>query len=91
MESNNLVNEDLMKVTTGRFMLSLALLFVLVILLSFYHCDHLVLERESGSMCFSCICLFILHALRFVLLLFLLLSWVNKRKCFQNKVFSSPN
>ena len=33
---------------TGRFMLSIALLFVLVFFfLSFYHCDHLAWGRES--------------------------------------------
>ena len=32
---------------------------------SFKHCDHLAWGRESWSICFSCICLFILHAVIF--------------------------
>ena len=34
-------------------------------------------ERKSWSMCFSCICLFILHVLTFVLFLYLLVSEVT--------------
>ena len=44
---------------------------------SFYHCDHLASERESWSLCFSCNCLFILHTLIVILLLFLLVSGVG--------------
>ena len=47
------------------------MLFVLVfvfILVMFDYCVHLALERESWSMCFSCIRLFILHVLNFSVL-----------------------
>ena len=57
--------------STGRFNLSLALLFVLVFL---RHCDHLAWGTESWSMCFLSIWLFVLHALIFILFLFLLVS-----------------
>ena len=33
-----------------------------------YHCDHLAWGRENLSICFSCICMFILHPLLFVFL-----------------------
>ena len=41
--------------TMMRFMVSLALLFVLMGFSPVYNCDHLALGRESGSLCFSCI------------------------------------
>ena len=37
------------------FMVSLALLFVLMGFSPVYNCDHLALGRESGSLGFSCI------------------------------------
>ena len=49
--------------TSGRSVLSHALLFVYAFLFSpTKHCDHLAWGRQSWSMCFSCICLFILLA-----------------------------
>ena len=45
-------------------MFGLALLFVCVFLLSFYHFDHLAKGRGSwSSMCLSCICLLAMHML----------------------------
>ena len=67
----------LFSVATGLFMSNLALLFVLVFFQSFYHWDHLAWEREGWFMSFSCICLFILHVLMFVLFPFLLVSEVG--------------
>ena len=46
-----------MDFTTGRFMLSLAFLFILVFLWvfsPFQHCDHLAWGRDSWSICFCC-------------------------------------
>ena len=54
-------------------------LFVLVFLHSFLHCDHLAWGRGHWFVCFSCICLFVLYVLVFVIFLFLLVSglgWV---------------
>ena len=64
--------------TTGRFMFSLASLFALVF---FHSCYHLTWGRESWSMCFSCICFFILHALIAVLFLFLVVSGIGCGNC----------
>ena len=44
-------------------MFGLALLFVCVFLLSFYHFDHLAWGRRSWSLCLSCICLLSMHTL----------------------------
>ena len=44
-------------------MFGLALLFVYVFLLSFYHFDHLAWGRGSWSLCLSCICLLAIHTL----------------------------
>ena len=53
------------------------MLFVLVFLHSFQQCHHLAWGRGSCSVCFSCICLFVLNVLVFVIFLFLLLSGVG--------------
>ena len=57
--------------TTGRFIFSLfscvLVSFVSIVVTSLWE------ERESWFMCFSCICLFILHALMFVLFVFFLM------------------
>ena len=60
----------------GRFMFSIALLFVLVFQ-SCKHFDHLAWGRGSWSMCFSCNSLFILLALFVILFLLLLVSGVD--------------
>ena len=44
-------------------MFGLALLFVYVFLLSFYHFDHLAWGRVCWSLCLSCICLLAMHTL----------------------------
>ena len=44
-------------------MFGLALLFVYVFLLSFYHFDHLAWGRGSWSLSLSCICLLAMHML----------------------------
>ena len=44
-------------------MFGLALLFVCVFLLSFYHSDHLAWGIGSWSLCLSCICLLAMHTL----------------------------
>ena len=44
-------------------MFGLALLFVYVFLLSFWHFDHLAWGRGSWSLCLSCICLLAMHTL----------------------------
>ena len=41
------------------------------------YCDQVAWGKESWSMCFSCVCLFIFHALIFVLFLFLFESGVG--------------
>ena len=44
---------------------------------SFQHCDHLAWGKGSWSVCFSCICLFVLYVLVFVIFVFLLVSDVG--------------
>ena len=44
-------------------MFGLALLFVYVFLLSFYHFDHLAWGTGSWSLCLLCICLLVMHTL----------------------------
>ena len=61
--------------TAGRFMFQrLPVLFVRVFCHSFKQCDHLALGRGSWSVCFSCICLFVLYVLVFVMFLCLFVS-----------------
>ena len=43
----------------------------------FIPCDHLAWRRGGWSMCFSCMCLFVLHVSVFVLFLFILVSGVG--------------
>ena len=44
-------------------MFGLALLFVYVFRLSFYHFDHIAWGNGSWSLCLSCICLLAMHTL----------------------------
>ena len=57
-----------------RLMLSLTLIFSPA-----SYCDYLAWGQESWFICFSCICMFILHALRFVSVFFS--SWYRGVGC----------
>ena len=51
--------------------------FLLLLALALLICDHLAWRREGWSVCFSCICLFVLYVLVFVLFVFRLVSGVG--------------
>ena len=64
---------------TSKFKCRVSSYFIFTLIIKLKHMeelvcdfDHFALGRESWSMCFSCICLFILHELISVFLLFLL-------------------
>ena len=74
---NQLYYGSLHGLKSSRTLCPRAIFFLFLLALALLICDHLAWRREGWSVCFSCICLFVLYVLVFVLFVFRLVSGVG--------------